>query len=321
MKRYAVLFAFTLLALGSILLAGKTAIGSIPRVDFLTVQPMTEEESVVCTGKVEEISDGNVFAPTSAVAKKVYVKAGDRVSKGQALMVLSVPSQTGEARGAGYDAIGGEEDADTAENGATVTLTAPTGGTITSVSVIKTGSLVGTDKPAVTIQSSSGLQIRLNISESQIAEIKVGQKVQITGVGFRNSTYSGTVKEIASEAKQVVTSTGQTTVVEVVVGIDHPGDDIKPGFTAKAKIITTSDASILIAPYQAVQADESGNEYVFRLVGNKAVKTSIVTGMEFDGGFEVKKGLSQGDRVLYDARDTTDGEHVIPAKQKAVSEE
>ena len=127
-------------------------------------------------------------------------------------------------------------------------------------------------KPAITIASDEGLQVRLSVNESQISDIQVGQPAEITGVGF-HTCYTGTVKSISSEAKQVVSTTGQETVVEVVVSVDNPGNDIKPGYTAKAKIITAQNDNVLIAPYEAVRAEEDGSEYVLKLKGQRAVKT------------------------------------------------
>ena len=62
----------------------------------------------------------------------------------------------------------------------------------------------------------------------------------------------------------MVSTTGQETVVEVVVSVDNPGNDIKPGYTAKAKIITAQNDNVLIAPYEAVRAEEDGSEYVLK---------------------------------------------------------
>lgn len=320
MKRFVLLFTLTLAASAAILFAGRMAKNSILQVGVDKLEPLPEEEAVICTGKVESIANGSVYAPVSAITKQIYVKAGDKVRVGQALMLVSVPT-SGEGEDDLQQAYASylNSGLSTSKPETTQTLVAPTSGTVTSISVTRPGYYVDPSKPAVVIKSATGLQVRLNVNESQISGIQEGQKAEITGVGFKDSVYSGTVKEIASEAKQVVTTTGQQTVIEVVVSVDDPGKDIKPGFTAKAKIITSSNSSVLIAPYEAVQADEDGSEYVFRVVGGKAVKTPIETGREFDAGFEVLKGLSAGDRVVTDSEQVSDGAHVLVSARKAVS--
>ena len=75
----------------------------------------------------------------------------------------------------------------------------------------------------------------MNVSETKIADIETGQKVEITGNGFKNNTYYGKVKSIGSEAKQVVTTSGQENVVEVVVTIQEPGRGYKARLFCKGK--------------------------------------------------------------------------------------
>lgn len=330
MKRYGILFAVTLIASVSILIAGQVAKNSIPKVELIRLDPISEEESVVCTGKVESISNGDVYAPANAIVKQVYVKEGDRVSAGQTLMTVSVSSAadgTQEAQET-YGSYFSSSSASSApfssgdfsqqpQTAQVQTLTAPVSGSVSSLSVTGPGYYVDPSKPAVEIMDSAGLRIRLNVNESQVAGIQTGQKAEITGVGFKNTTYSGEVKEISSEAKELTTTAGQETVVEVLVSVDQPGGDIKPGFTAKAKIVTASDASVLVAPYGAVQADKDGNEYVLRVIGGKTAKTYIKTGREFNSGFEVKNGLSAGEWIVSDPESVQEGERVLATFRKA----
>ncbi|QAT49689.1 HlyD family efflux transporter periplasmic adaptor subunit [Caproiciproducens sp. NJN-50] len=316
MKRYLLLFAFTLIAAATIFTAGNTMKNSILKLDVTKMEPVQEVESVTCTGKVELSSNGNVYAPAHSIVQRVYVSSGQKVEVGQALMEVDVLSD-GEDDSQETDASSYlEQESDLPR---TQTIAAPVSGTVSSVSVTDAGYYIDPTQPAVVIRNSSGLQVRLNVNESQISDIKVGQKAEITGVGFKSSSYSGKVKEISSEAKQVLTTSGQETVVEAVVSVTDVKEDIKPGFTAKVKIITSSDSSVLVAPYSAVQADQDGSEYVLRVVGGKATKTLVQTGREFDSGFEIKSGVSKDDRIVTDAEDIPDGARVVPVIGKAVS--
>ncbi|MVB12949.1 HlyD family secretion protein [Caprobacter fermentans] len=315
MKRFVMLFAFTLIAAAAIFTAGNVIKNSILKIDVIKLEPESQVESITCTGKVEEISDGNVYAPANSISKKIYVKTGQQVEKGQALMVVTATSAADSA----YETYSPYVSDEQMTQQKTQTLLAPVSGTVASISVPDTGYYIDSTKPAVTIQDSSALQVRLSVNESQIADIKTGQKAEISGVGFKNSCYSGTVKEISSEAKQMQTASGQNTVVEVLVSVDNPKEDIKPGFTAKAKIITSNDSSVLVAPYSAVQADDNGNEYVLCVSGGRTVKTPVKTGREFDSGFEIISGVSKGDCIVTDAENLTEGEHVVPVMSKAVN--
>jgi len=318
MKRYLLLFVITLIAAASIFAVGNTVKNSILKLDVTKMEPVREVESVTCTGKVELSSNGDVYAPAHSIVKKIYVCSGQKVKAGQSLMDVDVLSDGGSEEDSSQSTFAFSQGQKSSLS-KLQTITAPISGTVSSVSVSSAGYYADPSEPAVVIHNSSGIQVRLSVNESQISDIKVGQKAEITGVGFKDSNYSGRVKEISTEAKQIMTASGQETVVEVVVSVINAREDIKPGFTTKVKIITSSDSSVLVAPYSAVQADRDGSEYVYRVVGGKTVKAAIRTGREFDSGFEIKSGISQNDWIVTNAESISEGDRVIPVIGRAVS--
>ncbi len=327
MKKYVMLFCFTVFAVVSVVIWGTISRNSVVQVSTVKVDALTVENSVTCSGRVERIATTNVYAPAAALVKDIYVKIGDKVKAGQPLFLVEVPSEKIDTSNipSGYESFLNQygDELESAQSksqieATTQTVTAPVSGEITSLSITNE-SYVASGVPVAIIADDSGLQVRLSVNESQISDIKVGQKAVITGVGFKNSSYSGTVKSISSDAKQIVTTTGQETVVEVVVSVDNVGSDIKPGYTSKVKIITSRDSGVLIAPYEAVRADKDGNEYVYKLKGNKALKAPIVTKKEFDSGFQVVSGLANNDVIIENPDNISNGTHVIPSLKGTVS--
>ena len=325
MKKYVTLCTFTALIICSVAILGAFLRNSVVQVSTVKVGSLTVENSVTCSGRVERIATTNVYATAASLVKNVYIKVGDKVKAGQTLMQVEVPSEKIDTSNlpSGYEGLLSQysEQLQSAQSQSAATIqnvVAPVTGEVTSVSTTN-GSYVTAGIPIAVIADDSGLQVRLSVNESQISDIKVGQKAVITGVGFKNSSYSGTVKKISSDAKQIVSTTGQETVVEVIVSVDELGNDIKPGYSAKVKIITSRNSGVLVAPYEAVRADKDGNEYVFKLKGNRAVKTPISTQKEFDSGFEVVSGLSNNDVVIENPDNVSNGTHVIPSAKGTVS--
>ena len=117
------------------------------------------------------------------------------------------------------------------------------------------------------------------------------------------------MKSIGSEAKQIVTANGQENVVEVVVTILEPGEDIKPGYSAKGKIVTSESEEFLV-PYEAVQAEEDGTEYVFLQKEGRALKRYVTTGTEYEDGISVVKGLSSGELVIAQPEGVSEGQYL-----------
>ncbi len=346
MKKYAMLFAFTAAAIVLIAVAGNSVKGSVIRVTAIGVVPTVVEDTVTCNGRVESYPGNNIYASRPGIVQKVYVKSGDKVTAGQAIMdILPLSSASSAAPSSAstpdyskaYEAysaylkshgsalpdgapssLPGEQDAasSAASDTQTIesqeyTLFATTSGNVESVSPSSSGYSIGTSSPAAVIRNNNSVQVRLSVDESQISDLKVGQKVQISGVGFKNSVYSGSIKSISGEAKQTILTTGQETVVEVIASVSNPGNDIKPGFTAKAKITTSHNSRVLSVPYEAVREDSEENEYVFRVVNGKAEKVKVTAGKEFDAGVEVKSGIKAGDVVITDPDDVSDGAKVV----------
>ena len=320
------------MAAAAVLLSGGVAFHSMKRVAAEKVIPGTAQNTVICTGKIESPDSKSVYPLIGAVTKKVYVKEGDRVVSGQTLMEV-VPADSGISSRPSYEEAydaysaylqrsnssssdssvsslpqSGEEDS--------MTIKAPIGGTVEAVAAAGEGEKLTTDRPAVVIRNSSEMQVRLSVGESQAAELKTGQKAKISGIGF-SSVYEGVVDSIASEAKQQVTATGQETVVEAVVKIKNPGQDMKPGFSAKVSITTSDSRNVLIVPYEAVGAGESGEEYVIRAEKGKAVRTPVKTGREFDSGFEILSGVRAGDTIILEPDSVSEGTRIIPVYRKA----
>ncbi|HEX2985929.1 MAG TPA: HlyD family efflux transporter periplasmic adaptor subunit [Caproiciproducens sp.] len=333
MKKYVMLAAFTLITVLGIIIFGIISRNSVVTVSTVQLHSISVENSVSCSGRIERISTTNVYAPATGMVKDVSVKLGDTVQAGQTLftiqtytasadssdaIVSDLPSSIPDSYRSLLSLYGSQLSSAQSQNTEIQKVTAPVAGEITSIPV-SDQSYLTIGSTAAVIADISGLQVRLSVNESQISDIKVGQKAVITGVGFKNSSYTGRVKSISSDAKQVVTATGQETVVEVLVGVDNAGSDIKPGYTAKVKIITSKDTGVLVAPYEAVRADKNGNEYVFKVRGNTAVKTPIVTRQEFDSGFEVTSGLANRDVIIENPDNLSNGTRVIPSGKGEVS--
>ncbi len=334
MKKYVMLITFTSIALFCVYFVGNLYKGSIVEVSTIKVNPVTAKNSVLCTGKVERSQVCSVYAQSAAVVKEIHVKTGDEVKKGEVLMTLGDITddtdveqedlqeayqslleayQSGDTSALDSLALPAAASAGTQPQ-KTRKLTAPISGTITSISVQAQG-YVDPDKAVMVISNNNDLQVRLSVNESQISEIKVGQKAEITGVGFKGTTFEGVVTDISSEAKQLVSAYGQETIVEVLVSVKDPTEVIKPGFTAKTKIITSEDENVLVAPYEAVRADNNGNEFVYKLDGQKAVKTPILTKEEFENGMEIVSGLKKDDVIITNPDAVTAGARVVPVEE------
>lgn len=116
-------------------------------------------------------------------------------------------------------------------------VTATASGIISTLNVVS-GSLTDTSKPCAVIASSDMLRVKIAVREQDLQKVAIGQRVTITGSGFRKPSYTGVLTELASSARQQIVGTVTDTVVDAVVMFDQDQMDpsLRVGLNAKAAV-------------------------------------------------------------------------------------
>ena len=144
------------------------------------------------------------------------------------------------------------------------TTLAPISGTITSLSselgdrVVGTGQYAGTE--IMRLADLHNMEVRVDVSEAEIVDVKIGDKADIEIDAFPDEKFSGVVTEIANSAKTSGSgSQEQLTTFEVKVRLEVPDTRYRPGMTATADIKTKTSKDVVLVPLQSVtvrQKDE-----------------------------------------------------------------
>ncbi len=173
-------------------------------------------------------------------------------------------------------------------------LNAPFSGVITTV-FVEENELVGSGVPIAALSALTKPEVRVGVPEVFITKITAGQKVDIAFSTLPDHLYKGTVSEVGFSAA--------ASTYPVIITIDDPGKDIRPGMTANVYFKNNKDAAekpYLIAPVQAV-GEGSDGQFVFVLEKEnehyKVRKQSVKIGTLLPDGFEIKEGVKAGDLV------------------------
>jgi HlyD family secretion protein len=185
----------------------------------------------------------------------------------------------------------------------------------------------------MTLADMSVITAEVKVDETDIVNVQMGQSAQVTIDAIPKKIFKAVVTEIGDNA--IVRSTGvstsqQTTASQeakdfkVVVTLQDPPEDLRPGLSATAKITTATRGNALTVPIQALtvrrQADLiPGNEKgsvqaaapeaskekdnqemqgVFVLRNHKAEFVQVDTGIAGTTDIEVIKGLKEGDEII-----------------------
>ena len=111
----------------------------------------------------------------------------------------------------------------------------------------------------LTIADMSVIQAEVDVDETDIPSVTIGQKAKITIDAIPGKTYTGKVTEIGNSPIQATGQTAgstQATNFKVVVTLDTQIAEVRPGFTCTAEITTAVREQALAVPIQALAVRE-----------------------------------------------------------------
>jgi len=168
----------------------------------------------------------------------------------------------------------------------------------------------GARTSVVSLADLNDLQIELDISQTDFARLKMGQRAEIIPEAFPNLKYSGFIAEIAPEADRAKAT------VQVKVKVENPDEQLRPemnarvNFLAEATAGQSSSGSRVLVPKEAVLRKD-GKEFVFVVKGNRVEMRSVRVGQESGGYYHVLEGLSGGETTATTGADQlSDGDRV-----------
>ena len=185
----------------------------------------------------------------------------------------------------------------------------------------------------LTIADLSVIETEIEVDETDIPFIKIGQPAKITIDALPDQTFPGRVTEVGNSPIQVTAGQQRATNFKVVVTVDGQVPNVRPGFTCTAVITTATRQKVLSVPIQAmtlreVIVDEKGQvvapekpagtptsrpagppelkpgqqrkemEGVFLVKDGRAQFAAVKTGIAGEKYFEVLSGLKAGDEVI-----------------------
>jgi HlyD family secretion protein len=157
---------------------------------------------------------------------------------------------------------------------------APIDGKVTSLStevgerVAGTGSYGGAE--VMRVADLANMEVRVNINENDIVNVKVGDKAKIAIDAFPDRKFGGEVKEIGSAAKV----TGQNTQDEVTnflvkIRITDKDAPLRPGMSANADIETKTVENVVAVPIQSVTVrSKEGAKTMEQMSGDREKKAN-----------------------------------------------
>lgn len=134
------------------------------------------------------------------------------------------------------------------------------------------------------------LRAVLTVPEQSIAAIAVGQEITFEVDAYPNRQFSGRVRFVSPALR---TDQRSLTIEAVVL---NPGNELKPGLFATARILQPTPTPALLVPATAVHTT-AGTSRVFVVNGERVEERIVTLGQTVDTLVEISSGLKSGDRV------------------------
>jgi HlyD family secretion protein len=113
----------------------------------------------------------------------------------------------------------------------------------------------------MTLADMSVITAEVKVDETDIVNVAMGQPADVTVDALPGRIFKGHVTQVGDQAllrttgiatSQSTTGTEEAKDFKVVVTLDHPSDDLRPGLSATAKITTANKPNALTIPIQAL---------------------------------------------------------------------
>lgn len=189
----------------------------------------------------------------------------------------------------------------------------------------------------MTVADMSVITAEVMVDETDIVNVKLGQPAEVSIDAVPKKKFKGVVTEIGNNAllRSTGVSTSQSTSssqeakdFKVVITLENPPDNLRPGLSATAKVTTATRQGAVAIPIQALTIRQRGDleqkkgkdkstvqaagpdapekaaaakeelQGVFVLKNGKAEFVPVETGITGTTDIEVTKGLNAGDTIV-----------------------
>ncbi|HIJ61826.1 MAG TPA: efflux RND transporter periplasmic adaptor subunit [Rhodospirillaceae bacterium] len=189
----------------------------------------------------------------------------------------------------------------------TLALASPATGTVLEKTVLQ-GQRIMPGEPLYRIADLSSLWLIADVSEQDLAVIRLGQTARATFNALPETTFTGKVTFIYP------TLSAETRTAKVRIELPNPEGKLKPAFYGTVDIATTGDAHEVVAIPDSALLDSGTRKVVLVERGEGRYEPrEVKTGMRADGWIAVLEGLSAGERVVVSANFLIDAESNLRA--------
>ena len=237
------------------------------------------DNKLTFNGKTIYLRKNLVVSPLSGYIRKMYIKFGDTVKKGELLFEI----QTKENKAL--------ESSNTGNIGI-IRVISPSNGVISTLNLTASGAYVLEGASLCTVSESNDVMVQLNLPFEFNSLVKTG--TVCTLVLGEDTKFEGTVY-------QILPTVDEANQTQQILIKPHTKKLLPENLNLAVKILKARHNNSCLVPRNAVMTNETQTEFwVMKVVGGKlAVKVPLTKGIENDNQVEaLSSGLTNADLVI-----------------------
>lgn len=328
----AVLAGIKTLQIRSMIASGKKFVPPAETVTTAKVTSDTWETSLRSVGSLTAVQGVIVSAELAGKVAKISFEAGTPVKKGDILLRMDTSSEEAQLPGALSqanltranhkradqllkDGIISQADHDAAvSNSATAqaqvdsiqatiakkTIRAPFSGRL-GIRQANLGQILREGDPIVTLQALDPIYVDFTLPQQQLAQVRIGQPVRVTGDALPGETILGKITAISPQVD------AETRNIKLQATLSNRAEKLRPGMFVNAtvglpvsqKVLAIPATAVLYAPYRdSVFVVETDKESTTGAAGLKLRQQFVRLGEKRGDFVAVTEGLKAGDTIV-----------------------
>jgi membrane fusion protein (multidrug efflux system) len=156
---------------------------------------------------------------------------------------------------------------------------------------VSVGDYVKEGADLVNLESVDLLKVDFRVPEIYLKQVRVGQVMEVTLDALPGKAFEGRIFAI----NPLIDAAGRSILIRAQV--QNPDAALRPGMFVRVRLITREMADALVVPEQAL-VPQGQEQYVYRVIDGKAVRTKVEVGQRSDGRVEIVGGLEPDEVVV-----------------------
>jgi membrane fusion protein (multidrug efflux system) len=165
-----------------------------------------------------------------------------------------------------------------------LSITAPFTGVV-GIRRISVGAYMSPGAPIANLEKIDELKVDFKVPEIHLADVKVGQEIEVTVDALPRRVFKGTIYAI----DPMVDVNGRALTIRA--RLPNPDLVLRPGLFARITVKGQSEAKVVVVPEEAV-VPRGDSALLYRIESGKAVETKVRLGSRMAGHVEILEGLA-----------------------------